>query len=126
MHFYEVKGDLMWEEPKTNDLPNVIDLRGLTADQLAENWVMLAGFGRKEILIRCGVRGNDHLDVCMHEHLAKLPGLLTDEELQAVVDILARHGEISGLWYASRFNTVDPAPRHSEETDDFYPSDLVS
>ncbi len=116
----------MWEKTTANDLPKVINLRGETADKLAENWVMLPGFGRKEILVRCGVRGNDHLDVCMHENLAKLPGLVTDQELQAVVDILARYGEISGLWYASRFNTVDPVPRCSEETDDFYPSDLVS
>lgn len=96
----------MWRKPITNDLPVVIDLRGETADKLAENWVMLPGFGRKEILVRCGVRGNDHIDVCMHEHLANLPGLVTDEELQKVIDILARYGEISGLHAAKRFNTV--------------------
>ncbi|MEI6842908.1 MAG: hypothetical protein WCK48_00135 [bacterium] len=97
----------MWEKPETNDLPETINLRGVTADQLAENWVMLPGFGRKEILIRCGVRGNYHIDVCMHEHLANLPGLVTNEELQKVVDILARHGKISGLHAAKEFNTVE-------------------
>lgn len=107
----------MWEKPKTNDLPTVIDLRGVTADELSKNWVMLAGYGRKEILIRAGVRGNDHLDVCMHEHLANLPGLVTDEELQKVVDILARLGEISGLHYASRFNTIDKKVASSESGD---------
>jgi hypothetical protein len=98
----------MLKEPETNDLPKAIDLHGVTADKLAENWVMLSGFGRKEILVRCGVSGNYHLDVCMSVKLATLPELVSDAQLQGVVDILARHGEISGLHYARRFNTHTP------------------
>lgn len=96
----------MWELTDAKSLPDGLNLRGKTYEEINDGWVNLPGFGRKEILVRTGVRGNLHVDECMHEYIVNLNGLLTLEELQKVVDILARHGEISGLHYAREFNTV--------------------
>ena len=99
-------------EPKDNTLPNVIELRGVTADELAQRWIMLAGFGRKEILVYCGCSnlGNLGLDEAMHSYLPELYAFLTATQLQAVIDVLARHAEVMGLHYAARYNSNQIAP----------------
>ena len=90
---------------ETNVLPAEIDTRGKTPLELSARWAGLAGYGRKEILERWACLKDDVLEKARHVDLEDLSGLLNTEELQRVVDILARYGKTWGLHYAYDYNT---------------------